>query len=75
MYNLIGDSHGHSEPLARLLDKLGYAKTAACFDTLKVTGSIAEARSGVPTEIRREALGRMDDALPETHQRFLSQTF
>ena len=31
MYNLIGDSHGHSEPLARLLDKLGYAKTDGVF--------------------------------------------
>ena len=26
-YDLIGDIHGHSEPLTRLLDKLGYAMT------------------------------------------------
>ena len=26
-YDLIGDIHGHSEPLVQLLDKLGYAKT------------------------------------------------
>jgi len=45
-------------------------------DTLAaITGSIAEAKWGVPTEIRREALGRMDDALLETYQRFLSQIF
>jgi ADP-ribosylglycohydrolase len=43
-------------------------------DTLAaITGSIAEAKWGVPTEIRREALRRMDGALPETYQRFLSQ--
>jgi len=27
MYDLIGDIHGHSDALTRLLDKLGYAKT------------------------------------------------
>lgn len=31
MYDLIGDIHGHSEPLIRLLDKLGYAKTNGVF--------------------------------------------
>jgi hypothetical protein len=30
-YDLIGDIHGHSEPLAQLLDKLGYAKTDGVF--------------------------------------------
>lgn len=30
-YDLIGDIHGHSEPLARLLDKLDYAKTDGVF--------------------------------------------
>lgn len=30
-YDLIGDIHGHSEPLARLLDKLGYVKTDGVF--------------------------------------------
>ena len=31
MYDLIGDIHGHSEPLIRLLDKLGYAETDGVF--------------------------------------------
>ena len=30
-YDLIGDIHGHSEPLGRLLDKLGYAKTDSVY--------------------------------------------
>jgi type I restriction enzyme M protein len=42
-------------------------------DTLAaITGNIAAAKWGVPVEIRREALGRMDEGLFETYQRFLS---
>jgi ADP-ribosylglycohydrolase len=40
-------------------------------DTLAaITGSIAEAKWGVPTEIRREAWKRMDEELFKTYQRF-----
>jgi len=40
-------------------------------DTLAaITGSIAEAKWGVPTEIRREAWKRMNEQLFETYQRF-----
>ena len=43
-------------------------------DTLAaMTGSIAEAKWGVPKEIRREALKRMDEALFETYQRFIGK--
>ena len=43
-------------------------------DTLAaITGSIAEGKWGVPEEIRREALGRLDRDLLATHNRFLSQ--
>jgi ADP-ribosylglycohydrolase len=44
-------------------------------DTLAaITGSIAEARWGVPEEIRREVLKQLDVGLFETYQRFLSRT-
>ena len=39
-----------------------------------ITGSMAEAKWGVPDEIRREALARMDEDLVETYQRFVSRT-
>ncbi len=40
-------------------------------DTLAaITGSIAEAVWGVPKEIERETMGRLDEALLETVQRF-----
>ena len=43
-------------------------------DTLAaITGGIAEAKWGVPKEIRREALGRVDPALVDTYERFLSR--
>ena len=43
-------------------------------DTLAaITGSIAEAKWGVPEAIRIEALERVDGALVETYERFLSQ--
>jgi ADP-ribosylglycohydrolase len=43
-------------------------------DTLAaITGSIAEARWGVPEEIRLEAEGRLDKALLETRRRFSLQ--
>jgi ADP-ribosylglycohydrolase len=35
-----------------------------------ITGSMAEAKWGVPEEIEREALKRMDERLLETYQRF-----
>ena len=38
-----------------------------------IAGSMAEAKWGVPEEIRREALGRMDEDLIETYQRFVSR--
>ena len=38
-----------------------------------ITGSRAEAKWGVPEEIGREALGRLDEALLETYQLFLSR--
>ena len=37
-----------------------------------ITGSIAEAKWGVPEDIAREALGRLDQALVEVHNRFMS---
>ena len=44
-------------------------------DTLAaITGSIAEAKWGVPEEIRRDALGRLDEGLFGTYQRFLDRT-
>ena len=43
-------------------------------DTLAaITGSIAEAKWGLPEEIRREALGRVDEALVDTYEQFLSR--
>ena len=36
-----------------------------------IAGSMAEAKWGVPEEIEREALGRLDRELNETYQRFL----
>ena len=43
-------------------------------DTLAaITGGIAEAKWGVPKEIRREGLGRVDPALVDTYERFLSR--
>ncbi len=43
-------------------------------DTLAaITGSVAEAKWGVPEEIQQEALGRVDGALVDTYERFLSQ--
>ena len=36
-----------------------------------IAGSMAEAKWGVPEEIEREALGRLDRELSETYQRFL----
>ena len=40
-------------------------------DTLAaITGSIAEAKWGVPDDIREEALGRLDNELRETYHRF-----
>ena len=43
-------------------------------DTLAaITGGIAEAKWGVPKEIRREGLGRADPALVDTYERFLSR--
>ena len=39
-----------------------------------IAGSMAEAKWGVPEEIRSEALARMDDDLLETYQRFVSRT-
>ena len=38
-----------------------------------IAGSMAEAKWGVPEEIRDEALGRLDQALLETYQLFLSR--
>ena len=38
-----------------------------------IAGSMAEAKWGVPEEIRREALARMDEDLVETYQRFVSK--
>ena len=35
-----------------------------------IAGSMAEAKWGVPTEMRREALKRMDEGLLETYQQF-----
>ena len=35
-----------------------------------IAGSMAEAKWGVPEEIEREALKRMDERLLETYQRF-----
>jgi ADP-ribosylglycohydrolase len=44
-------------------------------DTLAaITGSIAEARWGVPEEIRRDVLKLLDEGLFETYQRFVSRT-
>jgi ADP-ribosylglycohydrolase len=43
-------------------------------DTLAaITGSIAEAKWGVPTEIRREAEKRLDEELFDTYQTFVSR--
>ena len=38
-----------------------------------ITGSMAEAKWGVPEEIRKEALARLDEDLVETYQRFVSK--
>ncbi len=43
-------------------------------DTLAaITGSIAEAKWGVPTELRREAMERLDEGLSAMYQRFVSR--
>ena len=38
-----------------------------------IAGSMAEAKWGVPEEIRIEALGRLDDKLRDTYERFVAQ--
>jgi hypothetical protein len=34
---------------------------------------MAEAKWGVPEEIRKEALGRLDDGLQDSYERFVSR--
>ena len=38
-----------------------------------IVGSMAEAKWGVPKEIEREALGRLDEELFETYERFTNR--
>ena len=37
-----------------------------------ITGSIAEAKWGEPEDIARDALGQLDHALVEVHNRFMT---